>query len=176
MPRCPRCRTPTELIRYERVPIYNCGSCGGHWVTDVKLKVILSRREVVMPEPVQARMIALADASDAPQPLWCFNCGRRMDKVQFKRWPEIRLDRCCGCGGIWLDRGELEKCQIYWEHFQDSRTPAAEGDPYTRQALLEAEWMQRKADLAAGATGAPPADPLKRPDESVAEMLRRLFQ
>ena len=145
MPRCPVCKTLTDLIKYESVPIYNCGSCGGHWLTQARLDVILARREVVMPEPVQQKMIEIADAANSRQPLWCITCGREMRKEQFKHWPEIQLDRCPKCEGLWLDRGELEKCQIYWERWQDHPADWAGMDVAARTALLDAELAQRRA-------------------------------
>ena len=146
MPRCPVCKTPTGLIKYERVPIWNCGTCGGHWLTHAKLDVILARREVVMPGPVKQKMIEIADASNRRDELWCMACGRAMVKEQFKRWPSIQLDRCTKCNGLWLDRGELEKCQIYWEHMQD-HPESREANVAERIAILDTRWAERKARL-----------------------------
>jgi Zn-finger nucleic acid-binding protein len=70
-----------------------------------------------------------------------------MVKEQFKHWPEIRIDRCPKCNGIWLDRGELEKCQIYWEYAQDHPEEWKNADLIARQSLLDAELQNRKADL-----------------------------
>ena len=146
MPRCPLCKTPTDLIKYEGVPIYNCGSCGGHWVTAARLEAIVRRREIVMPDAVKRKMVEIADASDSAQKLYCFTCGTEMRKEQFKHWPEIRIDHCPRCDGIWLDRGELEKCQIYWEYMQD-HPDARRMDVVARKAALDAEFVQRKAEL-----------------------------
>jgi Zn-finger nucleic acid-binding protein len=150
MARCPLCRTQVGLIKYEGVPIYNCGTCGGHWLTPNKLDVILARRDVVMPEPVQRRMIEIANESNSSQRLWCWTCGREMVKEAFKHWDEIQIDRCTKCGGVWLDRGELEKCQIFWEYMQNHPdTPAA--DLIARKAALEAQWRDRRAQIRAEA-------------------------
>ena len=145
MPRCPVCKTQTDLLKYEGVPIYNCGTCGGHWVTDARLKLILARREVVMPDAVKAKMIEIADASNSTQKLWCMNCGKEMVKEQFRYWPDIQLDRCPKCNGLWLDRGELEKCQIYWEYAQDHPEEWEGMSVIERKALLEAQLADRKA-------------------------------
>jgi Zn-finger nucleic acid-binding protein len=153
MPRCPVCKTQADLIRYEGVPIYNCGSCGGHWLTQSKLDVILARREVVMPDPVKQKMLEIAAAADSRQGLWCMTCAREMVKEPFKGWSEIQLDRCTKCGGLWLDRGELEKCQIFWEYQQDH--PDAPGaDLRARKAALEAQWQTRQAELRSAAEDA----------------------
>lgn len=146
MPRCPLCKTQADLIKYEGVPIYNCGSCGGHWITKARLDVILARRQVVMPDPVKQKMIEIADASNSTQKLWCMTCGKDMLKEQFRYWPEIQIDCCPKCGGIWLDRGELEKCQIYWEYLQDHPDEWECMNTAARKALLEAELAQRRRD------------------------------
>lgn len=35
----------------------------------------------------------------------CPKCGMRLEEVAVAG---VRLDKCSGCGGIWLDKGELE--------------------------------------------------------------------
>lgn len=148
MPRCPKCKTQAAQIKYENVPIYHCGDCGGHWLTNPqRLELILERREVVMPEPVKQKMMDIADASDSKGVLWCMPCAKEMIKEQFKHWPEIQIDRCPKCGGIWLDQGELEKCQIYWEYAQDHPEEWEGQSLIERKALLNAEWQKRKSEL-----------------------------
>lgn len=147
MPRCPLCKTQCDRISYEGVSIYNCGQCGGHWLSEARLDVIVNRRDYDMPEPVRQKMIEIADASNTTRTLTCLTCGREMLKEQFKHWPDIQIDRCPKCNGIWLDRGELEKCQIYWEHVQDHPEQWERLDAVTRKALLEAELQNRQAEL-----------------------------
>ncbi len=36
----------------------------------------------------------------------CCKCG---EELQVVHYGEIEIDRCFGCGGVWLDDGELEK-------------------------------------------------------------------
>jgi Zn-finger nucleic acid-binding protein len=147
MPHCPLCKTLCDPLTYEGVRIYNCGGCGGNWIDQLKLDLILARREVVMPEPVKQKMMDIADAADSKQELWCLSCGTAMVKEQFKFWPEIQLDRCPKCERLWLDRGELEKCQIFWEYMQDH--PEQWSNPALAQRLaeLDAQWALRKARL-----------------------------
>ena len=98
-----------------------------------------------MPDAVKEKMIEIADASNSAQTLWCMSCGREMSKEQFKYWPGIRLDRCPKCSGLWLDRGELEKCQIYWEYAQDHPEEWEGMNVIARKALLDIRWEERKA-------------------------------
>lgn len=144
MPRCPVCRTQADPITYEGVRIYNCGSCGGHWLTHARLDVILQRREVDMPEPVKQKMMDIADESDSTETLLCMTCGCEMLKEAFKYWNDIHIDHCPKCDGIWLDKGELEKCQIYWEYAEEHPEQWENADVIARKAMLCAELEQRR--------------------------------
>jgi hypothetical protein len=35
----------------------------------------------------------------------CPKCGRKLEEIVYQK---VRIDRCTGCGGVWLDPGELE--------------------------------------------------------------------
>jgi hypothetical protein len=35
----------------------------------------------------------------------CPKCGRKLEETVYQK---VRIDRCTGCGGVWLDPGELE--------------------------------------------------------------------
>jgi Pyruvate/2-oxoacid:ferredoxin oxidoreductase delta subunit len=35
----------------------------------------------------------------------CPKCGHRLEETVYQN---VRIDRCAGCGGVWLDLGELE--------------------------------------------------------------------
>lgn len=143
MPRCPKCKTQAEPVEYEGVQVYNCGGCGGYWMSPQRLKVIVERRDQVLPEPVRQAMMDMADAHNTVERLTCFTCARPMKREQFRDWNDIQLDYCQHCNGIWLDRGELEKCQIYWEYAQDN--PSAEyNEQQDKRAKIELELAKRK--------------------------------
>ena len=35
----------------------------------------------------------------------CPKCGRKLEEILY---PKVHIDRCTGCGVVWLDPGELE--------------------------------------------------------------------
>jgi ferredoxin len=37
--------------------------------------------------------------------LHCPKCGRKLEETIYR---DVRIDRCIGCGGVWLDPGESE--------------------------------------------------------------------
>ena len=140
--RCPRCKVPPERVAYEGVRADLCGQCGGYWLYPEDLKRILHSREQQWPEPIKQRFIELAEASNTVKTLICTRCGVEMVKQQFKDWHEIIIDQCPRCSAIWLDPGELEKIQIYWEYAEDNPDPRYL-DVAARKAELQVEWQQR---------------------------------
>ena len=146
MNRCPRCKVPTTRVAYEGASVRTCGECGGYWVTEVALKGISNRRHLSFPEAVKERFLQLAEESNSTEPLLCLSCARVMVKEQFKDWDDIVIDRCGKCGGIWLDPGELEKIQIYWEYFRD-HPEESNLDALAKRALLTEHMAQRTRDI-----------------------------
>jgi len=145
MNRCPKCKIQTTRTEYEGASVRMCGECGGYWVTPIALKAIANRRETTFSEPVKERFLQLAEQSNSTEQLACLSCGKFMVKENFKDWDDIVIDRCTKCGGIWLDPGELEKIQIYWEYFQD-HPEQSNMDAIAKRALLTEVMAQRKRD------------------------------
>ncbi|MCA9242860.1 MAG: zf-TFIIB domain-containing protein [Phycisphaerales bacterium] len=140
MPLCPKCKTNLGRITYEGLQIFNCGGCGGHVLKPERLDVILERREVKMPEAVRVKMMELANRSNSREALWCYRCGVQMVKEQFQYWPEIVLDRCPKCQDAFLDPGELETVQIYWEHAKDHPEEWGDDAINQRRELIEQQF------------------------------------
>lgn len=141
MPICPVCRVPISRVPYEGVKVFNCGQCGGNWLTNLQVEHILATREVQMPAAVQEKMAALAEESNSAKALLCISCSCTMKKEGFRFWPELQLDHCPKCHGVWFDRGELEKAQILWERYQDD--PNSVSNPAARARMIDLEAQLR---------------------------------
>lgn len=60
-------------------------------------------RELI--EKLKARMEKIERADTEGRPLSCPKC---QGKLQGYKFMEFILDQCRSCGGVWLDKGELE--------------------------------------------------------------------
>ena len=78
----------------------------------------------------------LSDRVDPARPCPC--CGRIMERLRTGRQPDIRIDRCVHCQGVWLDGGEWEVLQ-----YQQARLDDVLSDMWQRQ-LREAEAQERR--------------------------------
>jgi Zn-finger nucleic acid-binding protein len=79
-------------------------------------------------------------------PLKCPKCGINMQTHKYSGAKEVAVDECYGCGGFFLDSGEL---QLIRDHYMDDN----ERDAYVRQLLDEAPIEERteRAKLRASA-------------------------
>lgn len=121
---CPKCGDWLREVEYESVRINTCDSCGGEVIRPSALRAIVHRREMQFPEPLK---LALADCapsfgpprSTAAPSLSCPACRRAMQPINYGGDTDIVLDRCTGCGAMFLDHEELEKIQILMERWED---------------------------------------------------------
>jgi Zn-finger nucleic acid-binding protein len=143
-----------DHITYEGVPVQNCGSCGGYWLPLSGLRMILARGKTAMPEPVQQKMLDLAQASDTSEELRCPSCERPMHKKLLEPKVGPRLDYCARCAGVWVDRAELEACQIRWKQAH-ARAEFDQGHGSRAQHATKEVTPQRRGNGAA--RGALPA-------------------
>jgi Zn-finger nucleic acid-binding protein len=60
-------------------------------------------RELI--EKLKARMEKVERADAESRPLSCPKCEGKLESYRFM---ELILDQCQSCGGVWLDKGELE--------------------------------------------------------------------
>ena len=105
--KCPVCKmqdlTPTELE--ESLIAYNCANCGGDWVRDSQYKEWRAKHGVDLPEKhvSEREKIQIANVELARL---CPDCRRILIKYKVGRDINFTLDRCGGCGGVWLDKDE----------------------------------------------------------------------
>ena len=121
---CPSCGHDLRTTDYEGVPVETCDGCDGEWVDKLELgDIILIREKRFSPEERQAISAATpttgVDLSQTGRSLVCPKCGEETQAINYGGTSGIILDRCAGCGGFWLDAGELEKVQMLVEGWED---------------------------------------------------------
>ena len=68
----------------------------------------LERRRQVAKEAEVARLEQEREHHRILHFMRCPKCGNELQEVAFG---DVRVDKCFGCEGLWLDNGELEKLQ-----------------------------------------------------------------
>lgn len=121
---CPRDKSPLETKTYEaKIEVDACPACGGLWLDKGELEAIQEAKEndyskalADLPDSV-ARSINKVAQIDAG-PVGCVKCGTEMDTREYAYCSQIVIDTCPEGCGIWLDAGELQALEKFFERSQ----------------------------------------------------------
>ena len=147
--KCPSCSASLSTIDYEGIRIETCSNCQGEWLDSGELRHVVTVREVRFNEEVRRAVAAAVKITpvklaEVDRDLPCPKCGGATDALNYGGDTGIVVDKCTGCGGIWVDGGELEKIQMVVEGWEDG-LPAdlARYAPRLRQIAAEVEQKTR---------------------------------
>jgi uncharacterized protein len=129
---CPIDKEKLEPLIYEDdVEVDQCPKCNGIWLDKGELARIEKSRENDYREII--KNTAYADkidgfvemtnnapliATDRPtedNTLNCPSCGDLLYKKEHGFFSKVMIDSCIKCNGIWLDKGELQAIEIFFE-------------------------------------------------------------
>jgi len=108
--KCPACFNPLSSTTIGKLTVDVCrGGCGGIWFDAFELQQV--------DEPQESTGAWLVDIERDPQlhvdslsKRACPRCqGVKLKRRYFSPKRQFEIDECPGCGGYWLDAGELEK-------------------------------------------------------------------
>ena len=121
---CPKCNQPLSAIDYQGVHIDTCPACGGDWLDAGELGNILQSRQGRFTQQecvavAQAATITGTKLTTLNRHLTCPKCGQTTHPVNYGDDSGLILDKCAGCGGVWIEGGELEKIQKLVEGWDD---------------------------------------------------------
>lgn len=119
---CPRCQSSLVRKNYEGVETDQCSSCNGSWLDEGELTKIIDAREKIfghneVKKTLQQRTFKLQEFQNESR-LPCPKCMKMMKTFNYAGDSGIVLDRCMDNHGLWFDQGELDKVQMFREHWE----------------------------------------------------------
>jgi Zn-finger nucleic acid-binding protein len=119
--RCPVDKTKLWSKIYEAdIRVDACPACGGMWLDRGELEAIQESKERDYSEEL-ARMPNLGynayklAQQKVGRTLQCPKCNIEMEAREYARCSQVMIDVCPKCHGIWLDKGEIEALEIFFE-------------------------------------------------------------
>ena len=121
---CPNCKQALTGLDYEGVHIETCPKCGGDWLDAGELESIVRARQRRFNEQeciavAQAATIKGVKLTSLDRHLTCPQCGATTHPINYGDDTGLIIDKCGACGGVWLERGELEKIEELVEGWDD---------------------------------------------------------
>ncbi len=119
--RCPVDKTELWSKIYEAdIRVDACPACGGMWLDPGELEGIQETKERDYSEEL-ARMPDLGynayklARQKVGRTLYCPKCNIEMEAREYARCSQVMIDVCPECHGIWLDKGEIEALETFFE-------------------------------------------------------------
>jgi Zn-finger nucleic acid-binding protein len=108
--------------RYEEVAIDRCSSCQGAWLDQGEIVTIIDTRkekfsQQEIEQTLKARTFRLPEKPMETH-IPCPKCLTMMKTFNYGGDSGIILDKCKTDHGIWFDADELEKIQMFREHWE----------------------------------------------------------
>ncbi len=103
--KCPACNSQLNNFNIDNVSLDACNlGCGGVWFDNHELKKFDEAHEPLVDLNIEPK----ENLHRNPAPLSCPKCNgiklfQRFSSIKRK----VEVDECAGCGGIWLDSGEI---------------------------------------------------------------------
>ena len=112
---CPACGRALQQMTVGNLALDVCqGGCGGIWFDNFELEKVDEKHEAAG-EPLLGVERDEAIAVDLSQRRHCPKCENIvMLRHYFGVAEDVEIDECAGCGGIWLDHGELARIRGHY--------------------------------------------------------------
>ncbi|HEY1663183.1 MAG TPA: zf-TFIIB domain-containing protein [Verrucomicrobiae bacterium] len=114
---CPRCTVALRPVQYDGQTVQVCPDCKGEWLASGELQKIVEHHDEVFTQAEldsldsvnrQIEMVELANHDELTCPL-CV--GVQMEHFNYGDTSGIILHKCTECGGIWMDKDQLQKVE-----------------------------------------------------------------
>lgn len=102
---CPRCATPLEETRVGAVLVDGCNGCGGVWFDYQEMNAVALTAQL---DYLEARFQPSLPRKNLQHNPVCPVCKTDLVAFTFQHSPDVILDSCTQCRGIWADEGETQ--------------------------------------------------------------------
>jgi uncharacterized protein len=105
--KCPKCTGDAKEIQVGGITLDRCGRCHGIWFDRRELDRVLDKLRAGEAPPPSSRS-PLSEKLDSVLAS-CPRCSKSLERTESLAVNGLFYDGCPGCGGAWLDGGELDE-------------------------------------------------------------------
>jgi Zn-finger nucleic acid-binding protein len=119
--KCPKDNSILTTQVYEAaIKVDICPACQGMWLDKGELEQIEETMEHDYSEELKRIPDLIGNAYEmarqkALPEISCPKCGAEMENREYCYCSQIIIDVCPKCSGIWLDKGEVEALEVFYE-------------------------------------------------------------
>ncbi len=148
--KCPACFNALSPMQVGAMTVDVCRECGGIWFDSFELQRFDEEHEVAGQWLVQSERRKGIQV-DPQRKRECPRCdGVKLKRHYYSPRRLVEVDECPGCGGYWLDAGELEKIR---EETEMARQETAARQPVVTGKLIRYLYQMRTEKRAGDQSG-----------------------
>lgn len=123
--KCPRCNSILTVVEYGGVQVEVCSDCRGEWLHAEELQKLVEHHDHVLPPKDSAVLEAVNKPVEPVEDqdrdiLNCPHCETiEMERFNYADTSGLILHKCTECGGIWMDKDQLEKIEELVDAWKD---------------------------------------------------------
>jgi Zn-finger nucleic acid-binding protein len=102
---CPKCGTTMGHKVIGKVLVDHCPSCAGMWFDEGELQQGIAGGATSELKRLSAEQAV--DAAVDRQQADCPRCSEALQRIPTPGRPDVHVDACHVCGGVWYDGGEV---------------------------------------------------------------------
>ena len=140
--KCPACFNALTSLQVGDVNVDVCRGCGGIWFDAFELQRVDEEHETAGEWLLQIEREQRIQV-DTQRKRECPRCdGVKLKRRYYSPRRQVEIDECPGCGGYWLDAGELEKIR---EETENARQVALARQPVVTTKVIRYLYQLRTA-------------------------------
>jgi Zn-finger nucleic acid-binding protein len=140
--KCPACFNALTSVQVGTVNVDVCRACGGIWFDAFELQRVDEEHETAGDWLLQVEREPRIQV-DTQRKRECPRCeGVKLKRRFYSPRRQVEIDECPGCGGYWLDAGELEKIR---EETETARQEALARQPVVTPKVIRYLYQMRTA-------------------------------
>ncbi len=140
--KCPACFNALTSLQVGAVNVDVCRGCGGIWFDAFELQRVDEEHETAGDWLLQIEREQRIQV-DTQRKRECPRCeGVKLKRRYYSPRRQVEIDECPGCGGYWLDAGELEKIR---EETEIARQVALARQPVVTTKVIRYLYQLRTA-------------------------------
>lgn len=124
MKNCPNCQAMLEEIVVQGIAIDGCPRCGGTWFEGTELTELVRRDFHLLGDIEHRFQDTRPEAFRTAGPKKCPLCQAPLFAFHFRHTPEVSLEGCRQCKGLWVDDGKLSQLEARLAAQQAAAAPA----------------------------------------------------
>lgn len=121
---CPRCGNALTDRNFGSVAVDGCTACGGVWFDYAELTKLARDPMTGLMEVERAFQSSVVGYETAGS-MNCPRCNLHLYSFSFPHTPDVQLDACRQCKGVWVDDGELQQIAERVQACRPAQEPVA---------------------------------------------------